>query len=100
MHAHIVAAAIVIFATAAALYWAPIVLGLGVLALLLGGVRFLGFVGGAIGVAQVLGLAGFSLMALRTLFNNAYEQTFRPVAYALIINSLIASLVGWLIGRL
>ncbi len=85
------------FAAAAALYWAPVVLVLSVLGMLLGRIDFIRLLTSVTSAAQLLLLLALSLMALRSLFNLPFEQTLRPVSFGLLINSLVASLVNQLI---
>lgn len=85
------------FATAASFYWAPVVLILSVLSTLLGGISFIGVLASVTVAAQLLLLLAFSMMALRALFNLTFEQTLRPVSFALLVNSLVTSLVTRLI---
>ena len=85
------------FAAAASLYWVPVVLVLTVIGALLGGISFIGLLTTVTGAAQLLLLLGFSLLALKTLFNVSYEQGLRPVALGLLVNSLVIGLVARLI---
>jgi hypothetical protein len=88
------------FAAAAALYWAPVILVLTALGLLLGRIDFISLLTSVTSAAQLLLLLALSLMALRSLFNLPFEQTLRAVGFGLLINSLVASLVTQLINTI
>ncbi|MBA3469815.1 MAG: hypothetical protein H0T53_09235 [Herpetosiphonaceae bacterium] len=81
------------FAAAAALYWAPVVLVLTVLEIVLSRINFISLLTSVASAAQLLLLLALSLMALRSLFNLSFEQTLRAVGFGLLINSLVTSLV-------
>lgn len=82
------------FASAASIYWVPVTLVLAVLGTLLGGINFINLLSVVTSTAQTLLLLGFSLMALKLLIGQQFEQTLKAVGIGLLTNIFVISLVA------
>ncbi len=89
-------------ATATAIGWVPMLIITAVLTALLGGLGFIGpltVIGSAVSTILIVLLFYVSQKAIRSLFQRPFEESFAPVAWGLILYSMLDALLLEALGR-